>query len=178
MKSKYNLAVPKLAKAWGIVEKMGKSENPEVLGFHEELIKALDTSKWTDAEDQMLAKVTERANYLRHVLDMHFAKDTAQGKWNPDVPSTGHCAVAAIIGHWMFRWRVGSSIVNQASHWYNMAHGLTIDITGDQFGKPEVQVSRSILYPHKHRVRAISEANEETIRRANLLAQRAGLVYS
>jgi hypothetical protein len=55
-------------------------------------------------------------------------------QWRPDRPSTGQCAVSAM----MIRDRFGGSIVRGMTlggtvHYWNVINGVTIDATRDQF---------------------------------------------
>jgi hypothetical protein len=73
-----------------------------------------------------------------------------------------------------------SANVHGISHWFNRVRIddqlLDLDLTGDQFGYPAVQIKPAEeLYPHT-RERSPSELNDETLRRAILLARRASLL--
>ena len=65
------------------------------------------------------------------------------------------------------------------SHWFNRIRVddqlLDLDITGDQFSYPAIQIKPAEeLYPCT-RERSPDELNDETLYRAALLARRAGL---
>jgi hypothetical protein len=73
-----------------------------------------------------------------------------------------------------------SANVNGISHWFNRIQAddqlLDIDLTGDQFGYPAVQIKPAEeLYPQT-RERSPDELNDETLHRAAVLARRAGLL--
>jgi hypothetical protein len=116
---------------------------------------------------------------LRAGLEKSFSHDTALNGLRSDVPSAGHCAAAAVIV-----WKtLGGSFVSTSlegmSHWFNRIQVddqlLDLDITGDQFGYPAVQIKPAEqLYPYT-RERSPDELNDETLQRAALLARRAGL---
>jgi hypothetical protein len=98
--------------------------------------------------DRLRAELLE----LRTWLDKSFSPDTALNGPRGDVPSAGHCAaVSAIV------WKtLGGSLVSTSikgiSHWFSRiqvdSQLLDLDITGDQFGYPAVQIKLAEeLYP-------------------------------
>lgn len=115
---------------------------------------------------------------LRGKLALSFDKDTAIPGTTGDTPSSGHCAVVAIIVNEEFGGQLFSAMVSGVSHWYNRVtvNGTTffVDLTGDQFGLEIVQASIEDLYPNS-RERQIHEINHGTFLRAHRLALRAGL---
>ena len=125
--------------------------------------------------DRLRAELLE----LRAKLEKNFSPDTALNGLQSAVPSAGHCAAAAAIV-----WeRLGGSLVSTSikgmSHWFNRIQVddqlLDLDITGDQFGYPAVQIKPAEeLYPHTRKC-SPDELNDETLHRAALLARRAGL---
>lgn len=126
--------------------------------------------------DRLRAELLE----LRARLEKNFSPDTALNGLQSDVPSAGHCAAAAAIV-WK---RLGGSLVSTSlkgmSHWFNRLQVddqlLDLDITGDQFGYPAIQIKPAEeLYPYT-RERSPDELNDETLQRAALLARRAGLL--
>lgn len=127
---------------------------------------------------------------LRDRLAPHFAEDTAiPGSFDPGRPSSGHCAAASFLCVLYWREqpplpgaRVGfvSSRAPGVSHWFVRLETDTaaydIDITGDQFdGRPAVQIAPAGTLYEDTGERAMEEVNEETRRRAWLLADRSGL---
>lgn len=136
-----------------------------------------------------LLALSSLADGYRKLFELKFAPDTAAGGWQNDaIPSAGHCAaVSAILYHQLavFAERFGgrvqcvSAIVNGGSHWFNRVElpdeAWDIDLTGDQFGLPPVQIAEAGTLYEGTRVRDFSELNEETLQRAALLARRAGL---
>lgn len=133
--------------------------------------------------------LTLQAEQYRKFIEPYFAPDTAAGGWQDDaIPSAGHCAaLSAIIYHDLVdfvrdlegRILCASAVVNGGSHWFNrfeiLGEAWDVDLTGDQFGLPPVQVAKAGSLYEGTRVREFSELNEETLQRAALLAERAGI---
>jgi len=117
---------------------------------------------------------------LRELLETAFSSETAApGATNGRVPSAGHCAAVAIIVWVRFGGEFVSAKVQGTSHWFNRlkVHNriLDVDLTADQFGLPAIRWGKpGSLYPET-RLRELHELREETIKRAILLAERAGL---
>jgi hypothetical protein len=116
---------------------------------------------------------------LRARLEQSFSRDTALDSQQSDVPSAGHCAAAAAIVWEMLGGSLVSANIKGFSHWFNRVqidnHALDLDLTGDQFGYPAIQIKPAEeLYPCT-RERSPEELNDETLYRAALLARRAGL---
>jgi hypothetical protein len=117
---------------------------------------------------------------LRAKLADHFASDTAAPGFEINGPSGGQCAAVAVIVNQLLGGQFVSANVGGHSHWFNqIGLGKTklieIDLTGDQFGRPPVQVTGKLpLYPGT-RVRNLLDLKDETISRAVILAERAGL---
>lgn len=119
---------------------------------------------------------------LRGRLALAFAPDTAAAGFSQSVPSSGHCAAVAVIVHGLLGGELVSTKVDGQSHWFNRlpvdGGYLDVDLTGDQFGRAELQISAvGTLYPDT-RVRALEELKKETTDRARLLAKRAGVALS
>jgi len=116
---------------------------------------------------------------LRARLDKSFSPDTALNGPRSAVPSAGHCAAAAAIVWETLGGSLVSTSLKGMSHWFNRIRVddqlLDLDITGDQFSYPAVQIKPAEeLYPYT-RERSPDELNAETLQRAVLLACRAGL---
>lgn len=127
----------------------------------------------------MADTVEQLAKELRDRLEPAFGPDTAiPGLINVhSTPSRGQCAAVAVVAHEALGGEFVSAIVNGESHWFNRIKSgdklLDIDITGDQFGFPSIQVKDAgTLYPGT-RVRVPNDVREETKVRARLLAERA-----
>ncbi len=116
---------------------------------------------------------------LRARIGRVFRLDTAAPGTAWSVPSAGHCAAVAAIVNAEFGGELVSSIVEGQSHWFNRLnlgkHAFDVDLTGDQFGYAPLRVvTAEELFPAAQR-RSTDELNDETLRRALLLAKRAGL---
>jgi hypothetical protein len=119
--------------------------------------------------DRLRAELLE----LRARLDESFSPDTALNGLQSDVPSAGHCAAAAAIIWETLGGSLVSTNIRGMSHWFNRIQAddqlLDLDITGDQFGYPAVQIKPAEeLYPYM-RERSPDELNDETLYRAALL---------
>lgn len=119
------------------------------------------------------------ARQLVELVRKHFSKDTALPGSKSEPPSSGHCAAAAIVLHFVLGGDLVSAKVGGESHWYNRFHTdqepIEVDATADQFDRDAEWISRGLARYAGTRVRQLREANEETLARARLLAQRAGL---
>lgn len=105
---------------------------------------------------------------------MRFERDTASPSCQEQYRggSHGHCVMAAMAlqqleGGWLV-----SATVEGVSHWYNaLPGGWFVDLTGDQFGRPAVQVSRKPIYPETRR-RSDTDLNDETRARFKVFSAR------
>jgi len=116
---------------------------------------------------------------LRDQVEKAFSRDTASSVSMGSGPSAGQCAATAAIVFNKFGGSLVSTNIKNESHWFNRIQvGDTlfdVDITGDQFGLPTIQISKAgTLYEHT-RIRERNELNEETIQRATKLARRANI---
>jgi hypothetical protein len=117
---------------------------------------------------------------MRQILESAFAQDTAhEGDSDPNIPSSGHCGAVAAIVHARLGGELVSAFVEQHSHWFNRfivgADVYDVDLTGDQFGRPSVQIELMGELYAGARVRKSDEINQETRTRASRLSRRAGL---
>lgn len=123
--------------------------------------------------------ILQMATTLRARLEPAFAKDTAAIGFPAATPSAGHCAAVATIFQREHGGLLVSANVNGMSHWFNRfpagTDWLDVDITGDQFGRSKIQIAPSNTLYEGTRIRSPSEVNGETIFRAILLANRAGI---
>lgn len=122
--------------------------------------------------------VISAARRLRDKLEHSFQADTSLS-WRPAVPSTGHCAAVSIITHIVLGGQFVSAHVEGVSHWFNRVPttqgDIDLDLTADQFGRKRVETgSVNELWPVT-RVRDWSEIRSETLARARLLAEGAGI---
>lgn len=116
---------------------------------------------------------------LRSKLEVGFGPETAAPGWKGSTKSTGQCAAVATVVHDIAGGQLLSAAVDGKSHWFNRLKigdsEIDVDLTADQFGQPPVLVGAAgTLYP-KSRVRLEEELNDETIRRACLLAARSNI---
>ncbi|MBI2752334.1 MAG: hypothetical protein HYX46_02300 [Betaproteobacteria bacterium] len=120
---------------------------------------------------------TTKLAQLRARLAGAFSGDTATPGTVSRIPSAGHCAAVAAVVRAEFGGQFVSTIVDAQSHWFNRIHvggqSFDVDLTGDQFGLGEIRIARAgNLFPSS-RVRGVEELNDETLRRARLLASRS-----
>ena len=117
---------------------------------------------------------------LRKCLEPVFTSDTGRHSEEVVIPSTGHCAAVALIANIMFKGQLISATVQKESHWFNRIEidGLwyDVDLTGDQFGFPPVQIKTAQRLYGKSKVRSWKEVTWETAVRAYILAERADLI--
>lgn len=107
---------------------------------------------------------------LRADLEQVWAADTAvdPDAWRSDRPSTGHCAVTALLVQEYCGGRILRGIVDAESHYWNEVEGSEVDLTRDQFeawnleGEPEERTREYLL------------SNEATARRYETLRRRLG----
>jgi hypothetical protein len=116
---------------------------------------------------------------LRKWLEKHFQADTASPNCQYISGSMGHCAAVAWIVRELYGGDFVSADVDRQSHWFNRDEDSEedIDLTGDQFGKEPVRFDDAGNLWEGTRLRQENEMNEETIKRARLLAHRAGLDF-
>jgi hypothetical protein len=116
---------------------------------------------------------------LRARLERAFSSETAARGFEGTAPSTGQCAAVAAIINQLLGGSLLSANVDGHSHWFNQISledmTVEVDLTGDQFGRPPVQINQPwSLYPDT-RVRTVGDLKAETLIRSALLARRAGL---
>lgn len=124
--------------------------------------------------------LTGLAESLREQLAPAFSVQTAQPGTQGNTASAGHCAAVAAIVACSLGGQLVSTYVQGASHWFNRfgvgESQIEVDLTGDQFGRSAIQIGNSGELYGTVRVRSFDELNLETLRRARLLAERAGLL--
>ena len=95
---------------------------------------------------------------LRHALEDVFSCSTAFGDCSKDRPSTGHCFLVSLFVNDILGGEIVTSTVRDIPHYWcrvpvpNANGGdsgkfMDVDLTGDQFFLPAVQVKRGALYP-------------------------------
>jgi hypothetical protein len=115
---------------------------------------------------------------FRAKLERVFHADTANRLVGGAHPaSSGHCCAVAVILWDALGGELVSASVNDASHWFNR---ITLgdvcydfDITGDQFGRPSVQMADSGHLYAGTRLRDLREVDKPTRARTEVLAKRA-----
>lgn len=135
-------------------------------------------SSWREA-----AKSHKSLANLRRQLDGAFTEDTAYpgtvASGQLSTASAGHCAVVAAIVQQQFGGDMFSTYVDGEEHWFNRISvggmQVDVDLTGDQFGKPSVQIGTAgSLYPGATK-RLFADLQHEALLRAKRLAERTGL---
>ncbi len=116
---------------------------------------------------------------LRKRLEREFRPDTAAPGFEQTTAAAGQCAAVAAIVNDLLGGDLVSAVVQGHSHWFNQIQvgnvKVEIDLTGDQFGRPALQVAKPwFLYPET-KTRDFSELKAETLSRAAVLAARARL---
>jgi hypothetical protein len=122
----------------------------------------------------------EAAQSLRRQFEGAFRVDTTVTGLPSNVSSAGQCVVVSVIVRYVLGGELVSAFVCGASHWFNrvsdLALAFDLDLTGDQFGFPPVQIMRAgNLYP-RTRVRSADRLDVMTLCRTRLLAERAGFL--
>jgi hypothetical protein len=113
---------------------------------------------------------------LRKSFESAFSPDTAAPGFAGTAPSSGHCAAVALILYENLGGKLVSAKVDGQSHWFNRFYvgedDVDVDLTGDQFERPPIQIAQpGALYPGT-RERSIGEVNDETRNRASKLRER------
>jgi len=76
----------------------------------------------------------------RKIFEKVFSKYTAYPGTQNDIPSAGHCVVAAMYLKNQLGGLLVSCIEQGVSHWFNQIDGWYVDLTGDQFGYPSIRI--------------------------------------
>lgn len=150
----------------------------EYVGFAraKEFLESFKT--WAD-----VGRCGERLATLRARLTPAFAPDTAYSGTVVgglgSAASAGHCAVVAAIVQAELGGLLLSTHVDGEEHWFNRVSAgnlwFDVDLTGDQFGRAEIQAGLpDQLYPSAVE-RSLGELQPEARDRAHRLARRAGL---
>lgn len=90
--------------------------------------------------------VSTQLQPLRVAMEEVFSCSTAFGDCIPEHPSAGHCILASMVVQDLFGGRIVGGRVNDIPHYWNRFGKTDVDITGDQFGFPEVRVKRGPLH--------------------------------
>lgn len=119
----------------------------------------------------------------RRQLEDRFSIETSWNNIKGSTPSTGHCAVVAVILHKKFGGSLVSAIVQNTSHWFNRidlqnSEVVDFDLTGDQFGFDTIRIANEgELFPNTE-VRSMRNVTQETIQRALILAAKTRVLFS
>lgn len=112
---------------------------------------------------------------FRKLYNKAFNADTVYGgTFNAESPAAGHCAIVAMDVFFSLGGELVSCKVGGISHWYNLINGVYLDVTGDQFGRPVIQIGKTPLYEGEHKSRNIKEVSEETWNRYKIFVSRLG----
>jgi hypothetical protein len=126
-----------------------------------------------------LKELQEIAERFRRRLESAYGPETASPNFPGSALSAGQCAATAAVFNAEIGGSFASARVDGLSHWFNRISigpdQYDVDLTGDQFGRPTVQIGSAGSLYQGTRERSVSELNEETTRRAQILARKAGL---
>lgn len=96
---------------------------------------------------------------IRDAMDKVFSCETVWGTCRAEAPSAGHCFMASMAVQDMLGGEIifGKVKLNgeDVSHYWNRIGGWEVDVTGDQFREPEVQIKKGAIRP------AIAEFDRE-----------------
>jgi putative hydrolase of the HAD superfamily len=133
----------------------------------------------SDERGRPLNATVDALRELRSRVERVFARDTSLPGSVANTPSTGHCAVVAAIVRQRFGGQLLCTAVEGEPHWFNRLYldeaTIDVDLTGDQFGRPALQVARKGELYDAALVRDTRDLRPETLERALLLATRANL---
>lgn len=112
---------------------------------------------------------------FRKELENIWSQETALPGTTGGIPSAGQCAASSVVIQKYMGGKLASTNINGISHWFNILISdaeYDVDLTGDQFGYPKIQVAaRGTLYPNA-KERYLSDVNPETMKRVDILVQR------
>jgi hypothetical protein len=88
---------------------------------------------------------------IREAMDPVFSCSTVWGDCKEDAPSAGHCFMASVALQDMLGGKILFGSVKfddgDVSHYWNKIGRLEVDVTGDQFREPDVQIGKQVR-PH------------------------------
>lgn len=120
--------------------------------------------------------IIEQLKHLRELLELHFSAETSFSGVKSKIPSTGHCAVVALIIYFAFNALIVSTKINGVSHWFNRLRingsDYDFDLTGDQFGFEPFKIDLANSLYNDTRIRCIDEVDMHTFNRAFLLIKK------
>lgn len=124
----------------------------------------------------MTNSIIEELKYLRELLQLHFSPETSYLGKESVIPSTGHCAVVAVIIYFLFNAQLVSTRIDKVSHWFNRIRingsDYDCDLTGDQFGFEPFKIDLADSLYDDTRTRTIDEVDMGTFNRAFLLIKK------
>ena len=103
-------------------------------------------SRNVDHSCKVQADLRKELNKVRKAMDKVFSCDTAFGTCNKNSMSSGHCMLASLIIQDMYGGKIMSGQIGGIPHYWNKLCHMEIDVTGDQFKKPKVQIKKGELY--------------------------------
>ena len=83
---------------------------------------------------------------IRKAMDKVFACDTAYGDCNNNSMASGHCMLVSLVLQDLYGGKIKGGEVNGIPHYWNAFCHHDVDLTGDQFKKPPIQVKKGELY--------------------------------
>lgn len=95
---------------------------------------------------KVVSNLRKELNTIRKAMDNVFSCDTAFGTCNNNSMSSGHCMLSALIIQDMYGGKIISGQVSGIPHYWNRMCHMDVDLTGDQFKKPKVQIRKDELY--------------------------------
>jgi len=83
---------------------------------------------------------------IRQAMDEVFRCDTAFGDCDNNSMSSGHCMLSALILQDLYGGKIKGGTIGAVPHYWNKFCHFEVDLTGDQFKKPKIQVKKGQLY--------------------------------
>ena len=103
-------------------------------------------SRNVDHSCKVESSLRKELNKIRKAMDSVFSCDTAFGTCNNNSMSSGHCMLASLIVQDMYGGKIMSGQIGGIPHYWNKLCHMEVDVTGDQFKKPKVQIKKGELY--------------------------------
>ena len=92
------------------------------------------------------AELEKQLSALRKAMKKEFSCDTAYGTCNKNSMASGHCMLSALIVQDLFGGDILGGVVDGIPHYWNKICQYEVDLTGDQFNLPAIQIKRGKLY--------------------------------
>ena len=103
-------------------------------------------SRNVDHSCKVESALRKELNKVRKAMDEVFSCDTAFGTCNNNSMSSGHCMLASLIVQDMYGGKIMTGSIGGVPHYWNKMCHMEVDLTGDQFKKPKVQIKKGSLY--------------------------------